>query len=173
MELHSTYNDVSRCGPCYKAVSATFGQRLGDNGLLFLQHLVTLPKMSLIEHTLDLRQYTKQLLALFFKRNGPLFFYFRLFNTMQLTVNKYSMKICQCLDSNRGPLLSETTALPTETQPLPWFYSLLIDHVTFPTEFLSQFSTDDEGFLHPIRKWFMQNSNYLLIEVGHKNPEFH
>ena len=82
-------------------------------------------------------------------------------------------KICQCLDSNRGPLLSETTALPTEPQPLPWFSSLLIDHVTFPTEFLSQFSTDDEGFLHPIRKWFMQNSNYLLIEVGHKTPEFH
>ena len=49
----------------------------------------------------------------------PLFsIYFRLFNTIQLTVNnKCSIKICRCLDSNRGPLESEATALPTEPQP--------------------------------------------------------
>ena len=51
---------------------------------------------------------------------GLFFFYFRLFNTIQLTVNnKCSIKNCRCLYSNRGPLLSEATALPTEPQPLP------------------------------------------------------
>ena len=29
------------------------------------------------------------------------------------------IKVCQWLDSNRGPLVSEATALPTEPQPLP------------------------------------------------------
>ena len=28
-------------------------------------------------------------------------------------------KICRCRDSNRGPLVSEATALPTEPPPLP------------------------------------------------------
>ena len=32
--------------------------------------------------------------------------------------NKCSLKICRSLDSNRGPLVSEATALPTEPQPL-------------------------------------------------------
>ena len=32
--------------------------------------------------------------------------------------NKY-VNICQRLDSNRGPLVSEATALPTDPQPLP------------------------------------------------------
>ena len=64
----------------------------------------------------------------------PLFLYFRLFNT-QLTVNKCSILInfCRWLDSNRGPLVSEATALPTEPQPLllclclinNWFSCLL------------------------------------------------
>ena len=60
---------------------------------------------------------------LFFKPaiSGLFFFYFRLFNTIQLTVNKCSIKICRCLDSNRRPLISEATALPTELQPLPIF----------------------------------------------------
>ena len=51
---------------------------------------------------------------------GLFFFYFRLFSTIQLTVNnKCSVKICRCLDLNRGPLVLEDTALPTEPQPLP------------------------------------------------------
>ena len=59
----------------------------------------------------------------FFKKmghSGLFFFYFRLFNTIQLTVdNKCSIKFCRCLESNRGPLIPEATALPTEPQPLP------------------------------------------------------
>ena len=63
-------------------------------------------------------------------KNGPtqpLFLYFRLFNT-QLTANKCSIWInfCQWLDSNRRPLVSEVTALPTEPQPLPRCYSCLV-----------------------------------------------
>ena len=59
----------------------------------------------------------------FFKKmghSGLFFFYFRLFNTIQLTVdNKCSIKFCRCLESNREPLVPEATALPTEPQPLP------------------------------------------------------
>ena len=52
-------------------------------------------------------------LYLFFKWviRSIFFFYFRLFNTMQLTVNKCSLKFCLCLDSTRGPKVSEVTAL--------------------------------------------------------------
>ena len=51
------------------------------------------------------------------------------YNTIHLTVNNNcSTKICRCLDSNRGPLVSEATALPTEPQPLPKA------HVTAMTE---------------------------------------
>ena len=48
------------------------------------------------------------------------------YNTIHLTVNNNcSTKICRCLDSNRGPLVSEATALPTEPQPLPKFEKCL------------------------------------------------
>ena len=46
-------------------------------------------------------------------QSRPLFLYFRLFNT-QLTVNKCSIIFGRWLDSNRGPLVSEAIALPTE-----------------------------------------------------------
>ena len=52
----------------------------------------------------------------------PLLFYFRLFNTIYLTVNKCSVKICRCLDSNRVPLELEATVLSTEPRPLPQIY---------------------------------------------------
>ena len=31
----------------------------------------------------------------------------------------FHIKVFQCLDSNRGPLVLEATTLPTELQPLP------------------------------------------------------
>ena len=44
--------------------------------------------------------------------------------SIPLTANQCSIKIRQCLDSNRGPLLWEATALPTETHHCPhWFGS--------------------------------------------------
>ena len=45
----------------------------------------------------------------------PLFLYFRLFNFNVQLVDK----VCRCWDSNRGSLVSEATALPTEPPPLP------------------------------------------------------
>ena len=48
---------------------------------------------------------------------------FRLFNT----ADRIGIKIFWWLDSNRGPLVSEATALPTAPQPLPTFsHSLFI-----------------------------------------------
>ena len=47
------------------------------------------------------------------------FVYFRLFNVIQLTASKRSIKNCRCLDSNSGPLVYLATALSTEPQPLP------------------------------------------------------
>ena len=53
--------------------------------------------------------------CLFFK-NGPFpasfFLYFRLYNTADS--KQMLNKFCRWLDSNRGPLVSEATALPTE-----------------------------------------------------------
>ena len=40
-----------------------------------------------------------------------------------LTINilhMASFQFCQCVNSNRGPLASESTTLPTEPQPLPY-----------------------------------------------------
>ena len=53
--------------------------------------------------------------------NRPLF---SLFSSFQYTVDSKQMfninlNFCQWLDSNRGPLESEATALPPEPQPLP------------------------------------------------------
>ena len=50
-----------------------------------------------------------------FLASFPLFFVF----SLQLTVNIVQYKFCQWLDSNRGPLVWETTALPTEPRHYP------------------------------------------------------
>ena len=50
---------------------------------------------------------------------GLFLFYFRLFNTVD---SKCSINFCRWLDSNRGPLELEATALPTAPQPLPLPY---------------------------------------------------
>ena len=39
--------------------------------------------------------------------------------SIQLIINKFSIKFCEWLESNRGPLDLKATALPTEPQPLP------------------------------------------------------
>ena len=67
----------------------------------------------------------------FFFLNGPFpasfFFIFCLYNTQLTVYNNCSLLLnfCRWLDSNRGPLELEGTALPTEPQPLPklnYFY---------------------------------------------------
>ena len=49
----------------------------------------------------------------------PLFIYFRLFNTADNKQTIVQYKFCRWLESNRRPLISKATALPTEPQPLP------------------------------------------------------
>ena len=49
----------------------------------------------------------------------PGLFFFIFIFSIPLTVNQFSSKIRWWLDSNHRPLVSEATALPTETQPLP------------------------------------------------------
>ena len=49
------------------------------------------------------------------------FFFIFVFST-QLTVNKCLIKVCQCLDSNHGSLVSEATTVPIEPQPLPFLF---------------------------------------------------
>ena len=53
---------------------------------------------------------------------GLFFLYFFLFNTVDS--KQMFNKFCQWLDSNRGPLVWEVTALPTKPQPLPFFSNL-------------------------------------------------
>ena len=48
----------------------------------------------------------------------PASFSFFVFS-IQLTVNNVQYKFCGWQNLNRGPLMSEATALPTEPQPLP------------------------------------------------------
>ena len=71
--------------------------------------------------------------TLVFLKNGPFPSSFSLFLSFQYTVdskqifNKY-IYFCQWLDSNRGPLVLEATALPTEPQPLPNTLGTLSNH---------------------------------------------
>ena len=51
-------------------------------------------------------------------KNGLFFFVFVF--SIQLTVKMFNINFCWWRDSNRGPLESEATALPTEPQPLPY-----------------------------------------------------
>ena len=76
---------------------------------------------------------------------GLFFFYFHLFNTIQLTINKKcSIKICRCLESNRGLLVSEATALPTEPQPLPYVDASLSPVIVYlPLRFILKIKERD------------------------------
>ena len=68
--------------------------------------------------------------------NGPILASFSLFSSFhyswQLTMN---IIFCWWVDSNRGPLESEATALPTDPQPLPPVY-LFVFKFLFDVSFL-------------------------------------
>ena len=57
---------------------------------------------------------------IFFKWALPGLFFFIFVFSIQLTVKMFNLNFCR-RDSNRGPLESEATTLPTEPQPLPKF----------------------------------------------------
>ena len=77
---------------------------------------------------------------LFFKKNGPfpgLFFY--LFSSFQYSEQtNVQFKFCRWLESNRGPLVSKPTSLPTKPQPLPYF-SLYFSLRRIPFQFRDPF----------------------------------
>ena len=54
----------------------------------------------------------------FLKEPFPASIFFIFVFSIQSIVNKFQYKFCRWLDLNRGPLVSEATALPTEPQPL-------------------------------------------------------
>ena len=60
-----------------------------------------------------------------FLKSGPFpaSFSFIFVFSIQLIINKCSIKFCRWLESNRGPLVLKATALPTAPQPLPYFDS--------------------------------------------------
>ena len=66
-------------------------------------------------------------------RQFPAYFYFRRFNTVDRKQMGLYIKVCQLLDSNRGPLVLEATALPIEPQPLPYYSQLfLLSNASLP-----------------------------------------
>ena len=74
------------------------------------------------------RQIRRSKLLRAFLKNGPFpssFFFIFIFS-IQLTA-RFNINVCQCLDSNCGPLESEATTLQTEPQPLPpfWFFFVM------------------------------------------------
>ena len=64
---------------------------------------------------------------LFFKRAIPGLFFFIFAFLIQLTVNNVQYNCCRRQDLNRGSLVSEATAQPTEPQPLPCCTVVTID----------------------------------------------
>ena len=62
------------------------------------------------------------------RHSRPLFLYFRLFNVVN-SKQMFYIIVCRWLDSNRGPLVSKATALPTV--PLPNMPLLADEHRAF------------------------------------------
>ena len=69
-----------------------------------------------------------------FVKNGPSkFSYFQ-----QLTEKTFIVKFCRWLDSNRGPLVSEVTALPTEPHHCLTWIELVCDKSNITFEAIGQ-----------------------------------
>ena len=81
----------------------------------------------------------------------PLFIYFRLFNTVDK--NKCSIKFCRWLELNRGPLVSNATALPTEPQPLLHDLCWLPHHFRFKWEGWEQITPQMDCFNFMGKMW--------------------
>ena len=94
---------------------------------------------------------------LFFKKKWaiPGLFLLIFVFSIQLIKNKCSIKFCRWLESNRGPLVSKATALPTEPQPRPTAQMFLMtkserrQRVVLP--FVAGFWTLDPKILHHVR----------------------
>ena len=99
------------------------------------------------------------------------FFYFGLFNTIQLTVNKCSIEIFRCLDSNRGLLVLEATTLPTEPKPLQiedQLYLGLTFHKIFVNKSNILFHDNQSNSRTPCRT--LSHSKFHAIELHASTP---
>ena len=95
---------------------------------------------------------------LFFK-NGPFPASFSLFSSFQYSWQWiFNLKFCWWLDSNRGPLESEATALPTEPQPLRQCFNVLV------AKFLS-----DYLLLARIKVWWKRWTNNLGAKMSRRD----
>ena len=105
---------------------------LDDHWKLWVKKL--LPFIYLLEKQLG--YWANHIILFIFLKIGfsqPLFLYFRLFNTVDRK-QMFCKKVYRWLDSNCGPVESETTALPTEHQSL--LYSVHFVNVFINAEFL-------------------------------------
>ena len=79
----------------------------------------------------------------FFIKNGPFPASFSLFLSLQYSCGiQMFNKFCRWLDSNRGPMVLEATALQTEPQPLP-----KIDSLIAPLKFSASFAESLKNIL--------------------------
>ena len=87
----------------------------------------------------------------------PLFLYFRLFKA-SVEINKCPINNCWLLDSNREPLVSGATALPTEPQPLPIYkkpsFSFAFERVRLVVSTLAFYFSGPNSKLAPLRSLF-------------------
>ena len=73
----------------------------------------------------------------------------------------FYMKIYRWVDSNRGPLVSQATALPTEPQPLPQNIILFDDADRLNVYlYISRYETSQK--LYDVNTWRLQQERLLF-----------
>ena len=100
----------------------------------------------------------------FFKWAIPGLFFFIFVSSTQLTVNKCAIKVCRCLDSNRGSLASEATALPLSHNHCPIQYFLPMRALQVSVIFVVDSATQ-LGIPNPI-PWIGQGGGMLLLHYS-------
>ena len=100
----------------------------------------------------------------FFKWAIPSLFFFIFVSSTQLTVNKCAIKVCRCLDSNRGSLASEATALPLSHNHCPIQYFLPMRALQVSVIFVVDSATQ-LGIPNPI-PWIGQGGGMLLLHYS-------
>ena len=109
---------------------------------------------------------------IFFKKWAiPGLFLFIFVFTIQLIINKCSIKFCQWLESNRGPLVSKATALPTEPQPLPNIIISLHLHFQGYLRFYVDFSSVLFSAKGKTQSIMLNHTKVLLVKITKYSEE--
>ena len=75
----------------------------------------------------------------------------------------FYMKIYRWVDSNRGPLVSQATALPTEPQPLPQNIWLFDDtDRLYVYLYISRYETSQNLYDDDVNTWRLQQERLLF-----------